>query len=138
MATPQDTVEQQCGVDLPFSFPSPAASAFSLGSSSKKSSSSETWRTVNTVVPEKEKVTLPLFNVVDDGNSTQEKLAQRVAKVWDIRYGFLNSTISSLVQQFAKTDFSDMVEDVNETVCSAHCPTKQLTAAACRGMVKHA
>jgi hypothetical protein len=43
-----------------------------------------------------------LFNIVDDGDSTQEKLAKAVAEVWGVKWGFLNSTVASLVQQFAK------------------------------------
>lgn len=45
---------------------------------------------------------IPIFNVVDENDSTQEKLAKAVAEVWGIKYGFLNSTVASLVQQFAK------------------------------------
>ena len=63
---------------------------------------SDTWKTVKTVVPEREKVMIPLFNVVDEGDSTQDKLAKAVAQVWGVQYGFLNSTVASLVQQFAK------------------------------------
>jgi hypothetical protein len=47
-------------------------------------------------------VKVPIFNVVDDGDSTQEKLAKAVAEVWGIKWGFLNSTVASVVQQFAK------------------------------------
>ena len=63
---------------------------------------SETWKTVKGVLTDKEKVMLPLFNVVDENDSTQDKLAKAVSRVWGIEYGFLNSTMSSLVQQFAK------------------------------------
>jgi hypothetical protein len=54
------------------------------------------------VIPEKEVVKIPIFNVVDENDSTQEKLAKAVAEVWGVKYGFLNSTVASLVQQFAK------------------------------------
>lgn len=68
--------------------------------------------------------------MIDENDSTQEKLAKAVAEVWGIKFGFLNSTVASLVQQFAKvswrflsiertdaqTDFSEMVEDINEKV----------------------
>jgi hypothetical protein len=47
-------------------------------------------------------VKVPIFNVVDENDSTQEKLAKAVAEVWGVKYGFLNSTVASLVQQFAK------------------------------------
>ena len=63
---------------------------------------SDMWKTVDSVVPDTEEVKVPLFNVADDGDSTQESLAKAVAQVWGIRYGFVNSTIATLVQQFAK------------------------------------
>lgn len=68
----------------------------------KRASLSEKWKTVPTVVPENENVKVVLFNIVDEGDSTQEKLARAVAEVWGIKWGFLNSTVASLVQQFAK------------------------------------
>lgn len=71
---------------------------------------SETWKTVKSVVLEKEKVALPLFNVVDENDSTQDKLAKAVSQVWGIEYGFLNSTMSSLVQQFAKVSREWLIE----------------------------
>jgi hypothetical protein len=49
-------------------------------------------------------VKVPIFNVVDENDSTQEKLAKAVAEVWGVKYGFLNSTVASLVQQFAKVN----------------------------------
>lgn len=57
---------------------------------------------MNTVVPPTEKIMVPIFNVVDDADSTQEKLAKAVAEVWGIKYGFMSSTVATLVQQFAK------------------------------------
>ena len=60
------------------------------------------YKTVETVIPANTSVTLPLFNVVDEQDSTQESLAKAVAEVWNIKYGFLNSTVAALVQQFAK------------------------------------
>jgi hypothetical protein len=57
---------------------------------------------VPTVIPEKEVVKVALFNVVDENDSTQERLAKAVAEVWGIKWGFLNSTVAALVQQFAK------------------------------------
>ncbi|ORY20511.1 hypothetical protein BCR39DRAFT_562919 [Naematelia encephala] len=111
--TPRETVILQSSVELPFSFQaSSGSSTFSL--STKRTSLSDTWKTVDTVVPEKVKVTIPLFNVVDDNDSTQDTLAKAVAGVWGIKYGFINSAIAVLVQQFAKKDFSEMVDDVNE------------------------
>jgi hypothetical protein len=54
------------------------------------------------VIPEKEVVKVALFNVVDENDSTQERLAKAVAEVWGIKWGFLKSTVAALVQQFAK------------------------------------
>lgn len=47
-------------------------------------------------------VKIPLFNAVDDGDSTQEKIGKAVGTVWGIKVGYLNSTVASLVQSFAK------------------------------------
>ncbi|KAK8865698.1 hypothetical protein IAR55_000843 [Kwoniella newhampshirensis] len=118
LSTPRATVLSQSASPVAFSFRSQSSSSstLSLSSSSKNKriSVSETWRTIPTVVSEKEKVQIPLFNVVDEGDSTQGSLARAVAQVWGIKFGFLNSTMAILVQQFAKTDFEEMVEDVNE------------------------
>lgn len=65
---------------------------------------SDTWRTVN-VVPESRTVILPLFNIVDDNDSTQDKLAKAVADVWRIKYGFHNSAIATLIARFAKVSW---------------------------------
>ena len=54
-----------------------------------------------------------LFNVVDENDSTQEKLAKAVAEVWGIKWGFLNSTVASLVQQFAKVSQLPTVIDLS-------------------------
>ncbi|WVQ97048.1 hypothetical protein IAU59_004158 [Kwoniella sp. CBS 9459] len=112
LSKPRSVVTSESAVSIPFSFTSPSSSGFL--SSSKRSSVSEAWKTIPTVVPEKETVSIPLFNIVDDHDSNQGSLAKIVAETWGIKYGFLNSTVASLVQQFAKTDFSEMVEDVNE------------------------
>ena len=99
--TPRDKVMSESAVDLGFSFVSPPSPAFSP-TSSKRSSISDAWRSVSTVVPEQRKVSIPVFNVVDDNDSTQERLASAVATLWGIDYGFINSTVASLVQQFSK------------------------------------
>ncbi|WVF70673.1 hypothetical protein IAT40_005466 [Kwoniella sp. CBS 6097] len=112
LSKPRAAIISESAVSIPFSFSSPSSSGFL--SSSKRSSVSETWKTIPTVVPDKETVSIPLFNVVDENDSTQGSLAKIVAETWGIKFGFLNSTVASLVQQFAKTDFSEMVEDVNE------------------------
>jgi hypothetical protein len=63
---------------------------------------SDTWTTMDTIVSEADKVSIPLFDVNDDGSTTQEKLAKTVADVWGVKYGFLNSSLAALVHQFAK------------------------------------
>jgi hypothetical protein len=92
--SPATIAEQATPLNFPF--------AQSTSLLSKRTSISEAWKMVKTVIPEKEVVKVPIFNVVDENDSTQEKLAKAVAEVWGIRYGFLNSTVASLVQQFAK------------------------------------
>ncbi|WWD18123.1 hypothetical protein CI109_102572 [Kwoniella shandongensis] len=117
LSTPRETVLSQSASPIGFSFPSSSSSSsstFSLTKHKRSASSSETWKTISTVVPEKGKVAIPLFNIVDEGDSTQGSLAKAVAEVWGIKFGFLNNTMATLVQQFAKTDFAEMVEDVNE------------------------
>jgi hypothetical protein len=101
LATPRADVMASTAVDIPFTFTAPPSSTFSIGAS-KRTSLSESWKTVKTVVPDKTKASIPLFNIVDENKSTQDKLAKAVSEVWGIEYGFLNSTMSSLVQQFAK------------------------------------
>ncbi|WWD05520.1 hypothetical protein V865_003598 [Kwoniella europaea PYCC6329] len=105
---------KESAINLPFTFSTPSSSGFSLTSSSKRSSISDSWKAIPTVIPESTKVAIPLFNVVDENGSTQGSLAKIVAETWSIRFGFLNSAMASLVQQFAKNDFTEMVEDVNE------------------------
>ena len=103
LTTPRETVLSQAGVSIPYTFTPPPTSTFSLGSTSnERNSMSDIFKTVKTVVPESMPVTLPVFNVVDEGDSTQESLAKAVAEVWGVQYGFLNSTVATLVQQFAK------------------------------------
>ncbi|GFZ43262.1 hypothetical protein JCM24511_00981 [Saitozyma sp. JCM 24511] len=113
LSTDRAKVISQSGVSIPYTWVPPSTSPFSLGKD-KRTSLSDLYKTVKTIVPEQEKVVLPMWNVVDEGDSTQEKLGRAVADVWGIKYGFLNSTVATLVQQFAKSDFSEMVEDVNE------------------------
>ena len=91
---PATIAEQATPLNFPFAQPTSLLS--------KRTSISDAWKTVKTVIPEKEVVKVPIFNVVDENDSTQEKLAKAVAEVWGIKYGFLNSTVASLVQQFAK------------------------------------
>lgn len=99
MTRPCSETLAESSVPLAFPFHPPTSL---LSTKSKRTSISESWKTVPTVVPEKEEVKIVLFNVVDENDSTQEKLAKAVAEVWGINFGFMNSTIASLVQQFAK------------------------------------
>lgn len=88
------------GVDIAYTF-AEEKSGFSLGKD-KRTSFSEAYKSVKSVIPESTKVRLPLLNVVDDGDSTQDSLGRAVAEVWGLKYGFLNSAVTTLVQQFAK------------------------------------
>lgn len=92
----------ESGVNLSFPFSPASTSTSFLGVGSKRTSVSNSWKTVDTVVPEKEMVKVVMFNIVDENDSTQEKLAKAVAEVWGVKWGFLNSTVATLVQQFAK------------------------------------
>jgi hypothetical protein len=94
-------------VAIPFTF-TPAPSSNSLfsrnkdKSSDKRSSISDTWKTVARVIPESVTVKIPLFYAVDDGNSTQGEIGKAVGQVWGIKVGYLDSTVATLVQSFAK------------------------------------
>lgn len=107
MQTPREQVLQEAGTELYFPFgedkkstKSAMPSMFMRGS--KKTGTSDEWRSIKTVVPEDEAPVVPMFNVVDDGDSTQDSLAKVVAQVWDVKYGFMSTTIMTLVAQFAK------------------------------------
>ncbi|KAL7423755.1 hypothetical protein Q5752_001338 [Cryptotrichosporon argae] len=112
LSVPRATALAEAGSDLAFSFAADKP-AFSLGTS-KRASLSDAWKTVRSVVPEKMRVRLTLFNAVDAGDSTQDSLAAAVARVWGIKYGFVNSTVASLAEKFAKASFSDIIEEANE------------------------
>lgn len=108
MQTPRDQAIKEAGTELHFPFgdekkPSMSSKMFTRGGS-KKGTSSDEWRNVKTVVPEHETPVAPMFNVVDDGDSTQDSIAKAVAQVWDIKYGFMSTTIMTLVTQFAKVN----------------------------------
>ncbi|RMZ88973.1 hypothetical protein DV736_g3809, partial [Chaetothyriales sp. CBS 134916] len=55
---------------------------------------------------------VPIFNVVDHGETSQGVLADIVAKVFDIKTGFQGSLIS----QFAKLNLENVVDDLNEDI----------------------
>ncbi|RMD40709.1 hypothetical protein DV735_g4449, partial [Chaetothyriales sp. CBS 134920] len=55
---------------------------------------------------------VPIFNIVDHGETSQGVLADIVAKVFDIKTGFQGSLIS----QFAKLNLENVVDDVNEDI----------------------
>ena len=57
------------------------------------------------VIPESVTVKMPLFYAVDDGNSTQGEIGKAVGQVWGIKVGYLDSTVATLVQSFAKVSF---------------------------------
>lgn len=65
------------------------------------------------VVDPKKKIVLPLFHLVDENDSTQDKLAKAVAQHFGIKYGF-HGGIAALVAQFSIMDFSEAIEDANE------------------------
>lgn len=104
MQTPRDQVLKEAGTELHFPFGDEKKSKWLFTRGSKKSNSqiSDEWRNVKTVVPENETPIVPMFNIVDDGDSTQDSLAKAVAQVWDVQYGFMSTTIMTLVAQFAK------------------------------------
>lgn len=55
---------------------------------------------------------VPVFNIVDHGETDQGTLAEIVAKVFNIKTGFQGSLIS----QFAKMNLEHVVDDLNEDV----------------------
>ncbi|KIV97576.1 hypothetical protein PV10_01308 [Exophiala mesophila] len=55
---------------------------------------------------------VPIFNIVDHGETDQGKLAEIVSKVFNIKTGFQGSLIS----QFAKLNLDRVVDEVNEDV----------------------
>ncbi|BEI94782.1 uncharacterized protein CcaverHIS019_0703630 [Cutaneotrichosporon cavernicola] len=115
MQTPRDQVLKEAGTELYFPFEKEKSSkSMSTMFRGKKTTVDAEWRSIKTVVPEEELPVVPMFNVVDDGDSTQESIAKAVADVWNVKYGFMSTTIMTLVAQFAKNDFEEMVEDVNE------------------------
>ena len=52
------------------------------------------------------------FNLVDDGDTSQEMLADLVANIFEIETGFQGSVIS----QFAKLNLDSVIDDVNEEI----------------------
>lgn len=52
------------------------------------------------------------FNIVDDGDTSQQTLATIIHQIFDIRTGFQGSVIS----QFAKMNLNNVVDDVNEEI----------------------
>lgn len=53
---------------------------------------------------------LPIFNVVDNGVTTQGKMAELIGQIFGIKTGFQGT----LVSQFAKLNMDSVVEDVND------------------------
>ncbi|KAG8526992.1 uncharacterized protein KY384_008421 [Bacidia gigantensis] len=52
------------------------------------------------------------FNIVDDGDTSQESLAEHIAAIFGIQTGFQGNLIS----QFAKLNLDSVVDDVNEDI----------------------
>jgi hypothetical protein len=102
MQTPRDQVLKEAGTELHFPFDKEKSKSMSTMFRGKKATPDAEWRNVKTVVPEDESPVVPMFNVVDDGDSTQDSIAKAVADVWNVKYGFLSTTIMTLVAQFAK------------------------------------
>lgn len=46
----------------------------------------------------------------------QDKLAKACGDCFGVKYGFHNAMISSLVTSFNRTDFTHLVDDINEDV----------------------
>ncbi|KAJ9614002.1 hypothetical protein H2200_002138 [Cladophialophora chaetospira] len=55
---------------------------------------------------------VPIFNIVDHGETSQGKLADAISKVFDIKTGFQGTIIS----QFAKMNLEHVVDDLNEDI----------------------
>lgn len=53
---------------------------------------------------------VPIFNVVDNGATTQGKMAEFIGQIFGIKTGFQGT----LVSQFAKLNMDSVVEDVND------------------------
>lgn len=116
IATPRSEALKVAGTELSFPFVQPQSSTFILGALKRSPSYNETWKTIPTVIPEKESIIVPMFNVTDDGHSTQESLASAVSQVWGIKYGFLGNTVVSLVEKFAKVGTAVMRADDRTTL----------------------
>lgn len=97
--TPRAQQLKEAGTELAFPFVSMSSSPFK---GLRRSSISSEWKGVKTVIPAGKNPVMPLFMVADDGNSNQDTLAAAVTQVWGIKYGFISSSLVSLVQQFAK------------------------------------
>ncbi|KAJ1307224.1 hypothetical protein OPQ81_001338 [Rhizoctonia solani] len=52
----------------------------------------------------------PLFNLVDDSDSTQQTIGQLIANMFDIKFGFHGFFMNTL----AKVDLDNMIQDIND------------------------
>ncbi|KAG9014997.1 hypothetical protein FRB94_007069 [Tulasnella sp. JGI-2019a] len=52
---------------------------------------------------------VPLFNLVDDSDSTQESLGKAIAELFGIKFGFYGFIVNTKI----KMDFDNMVEEIN-------------------------
>lgn len=65
------------------------------------------WRSTKGAIPPEE---VPVFNVVDHGDTRQEHVADALSEVFGLKCSFLGS----LASQFAKMNLDDVVDDLNE------------------------
>lgn len=87
------------------------------------------WRTTNSVIPASSPTTsrrptlgskgedapignVPIFNIVDHGETSQGKLAEMLSTVFNIKTGFQGTLIS----QFARLNLDRVVDEVNEDI----------------------
>lgn len=52
----------------------------------------------------------PLFNLVDDSDSTQQTIGQLIAGMFDVKFGFHGFFMNTL----AKVDLDSMIQDIND------------------------
>lgn len=119
-ALPQNTIHS---LDLSLAFLSIASWALTASPSILTSASSllpstlasnDPIKDIENVAKKEEEVRCVVFNVVDEGGTTQADIARITGEVVGIPVGFHGKLISS----FAKLNMSDVVEDVNEKVRS--------------------
>lgn len=73
------------------------------------------WRSQNSAVPKEylspgTSLAVPIFNIVDKGDTRQEVIVEMTRGVFNIKVGFINALIS----QFAKFNLDSVIDDLNE------------------------